>query len=157
MTDEFPRGATSTTKVGCRSYVHSEPPRRKGSKSQDFLSFCEVRPPSCFLLRYTHPIAKKTAQLWCGCGQFKLRHALLGGNKASCRNSHWVERLKGPWPRVSPASTQKLIALRPSSFVCACCQDGLRYQDKSQKGRGGGTWAQRPVRVGVNSTAPLSS
>ena len=39
-----------------------EPPRRKGSKSQDFLSFCEVRPPSCFLLRYTHPIAKKTAQ-----------------------------------------------------------------------------------------------
>ena len=38
MTDEFPRGATSTTKVGCRSYVHSEPPCRKGSKYQDCLS-----------------------------------------------------------------------------------------------------------------------
>ena len=38
MTDEFPRGATSTTKVGCRSYVHSEPPRHKGPKSQGCLS-----------------------------------------------------------------------------------------------------------------------
>ena len=38
MTDKFPRGAASTTKVGCRSYVHSEPPRHKGPKCQDWLS-----------------------------------------------------------------------------------------------------------------------
>ena len=33
----------------------------------------------------------------------------------------------GPWPRVShaPTPTQKLIALRPSNYVCACCQSGL--------------------------------
>ena len=37
MTGEFPRGATSTTKVGCRSYVHSEPPRRKGLKISGLL------------------------------------------------------------------------------------------------------------------------
>ena len=35
--------------------------------------------------------------------------------------SHWVG---GPWPRVSHAPTQKLIALRPSNYVRACCQNG---------------------------------
>ena len=38
MTNELQRGATSTTKVGWRSYVYSEPPRHKGPKSQDCLS-----------------------------------------------------------------------------------------------------------------------
>ena len=49
MTDEFPRGATSTTKVGCRSYVHSEPPRRKGLKISGLLvsrpTAVELMPP----------------------------------------------------------------------------------------------------------------
>ena len=49
MTGEFPRGATSTTKVGCRSYVHSEPPRRKGLKISGLLvsrpTAVELMPP----------------------------------------------------------------------------------------------------------------
>ena len=49
MTDEFPRGAASTTQVGCRSYVHSEPPRRKGLKISGLLvsrpTAVELMPP----------------------------------------------------------------------------------------------------------------
>ena len=49
MTDELRRGVTSTTKVGCRSYVHSEPPRRKGLKISGLLvsrpTAVELMPP----------------------------------------------------------------------------------------------------------------
>ena len=54
MTDELRRGATSTTKVGCRSYVHSEPPRHRGPKSQGCLplallswSWFRLKAPAC--------------------------------------------------------------------------------------------------------------
>ena len=49
MTDKFPRDLTSTTNVGCRSYVHSEPPRRKGLKISGLLvsrpTAVELMPP----------------------------------------------------------------------------------------------------------------
>ena len=49
MTDELPRGATSTIKVECPSYIHSEPPRRKGLKISGRLISChtvvELVPP----------------------------------------------------------------------------------------------------------------
>ena len=49
MADELRRGSTSTTKVGCRSYVHSEPPRRIGLKISGLLvsrpTAVELMPP----------------------------------------------------------------------------------------------------------------
>ena len=47
------------------------------------------------------------------------------------RSQSWSNRRKAlGWramARVSQVPAQKLIALRPSNFVCACCQNGLRY------------------------------
>ena len=78
MTDELPRGATSTTKVGCCSYVHSEPPRRKGLKISGLLvsrptavelmppqrpclpigaTWCSARRPSLLILLFPHAVA----------------------------------------------------------------------------------------------------
>ena len=53
------------------------------------------------------------------------RHSVVGSPPSSELDLSFSAHLVGgPWPRVSHPPTQKLIALRPSNYACACCQNG---------------------------------
>ena len=53
---------------------------------------------------------------------------------------------EGPWPRESQAPTQKLIALRPSSYLCACSKRNWGFKTKV-KGKPGK--ASLPLHVAL--------